>query len=311
MRDEIRDAIFEMAKTDPRIAYIGSDLSPGLLERMRKEMPGRAFMEGISEQYCVGMATGLATEGMVPWVETFASFLTRRAFEQIALAAQQNLPLRLLGLGGGLIYAHLAPTHLAIDDVALMRSIPGMTVICPCDAAEGRALALQSTDYPGPIYFRVGWTQPNVNHHTPIRIGRAVRLYGPDHRSSEKVLVLIISTGSITAQAITAARLLGSEIPCRVLHCATVKPLDLDAIMDASDVGDIYTIEEHSEIGGLGDAVQNLGWKINKIGIPDVWPDRYGTRDDALRQYGLQPDQIADRIRRELNLSYSVVGKNQ
>ncbi len=311
MRSAFIDAIFELAAQDPRVAYIGSDLSPELMARMQAEMPGRAFMEGVSEQACVDMAAGMAMDGMIPWVHTIATFLTRRSFEQIALAAQQNLPVRLLGNGGGLIYSHLGPSHLALDDIALMRSIPNMTVICPCDAEEARQLALASKDYPGPIYFRVGWTQEPCLSPSEIFIGipRLARQWIEPSSAS----VLMVSTGSITAQAVDASELLiNSGIWCRVLHCHTVKPLDLDGIVRASrDVELIVIVEEHSLIGGLCSAVADAANMTGAlaltgatlmlgIGIPDVWPERYGTRDELLTIYGLQPDQIADRIKREL-----------
>jgi transketolase len=273
MRQAFIDTIFELAATDPRVCYIGSDLSPEIMARMKAEMPGRAWMEGVSEQYCVGMATGLAHEGKIPWVHTISTFLTRKGYEQIALAAQQRLPLRLLGNGGGLIYAPLGPTHLAIDDIALMRAIPNMTVICPSDAIEARFLANHYKDHLGPIYFRVGVTQAEIN---PISMSSR-----PD--------VVIASTGSISREASTAAEIIGSSF----VHFPVVKPLDSSIIRPGSVV---FSVEEHSIIGGLGDAI---GADI-KIGIPDVWPDLYGTREDLLRHYELTPEQIAERIRREL-----------
>jgi len=271
MRQAFIDTIFELASQDPRVCYIGSDLSPEIMARMKAEMPGRAWMEGVSEQYCVGMATGLALEGKIPWVHTIATFLTRRAFEQIAIAAQQNLPLRLLGNGGGLIYAPLGPTHLAIDDIALMRSIPNMTVICPADSHEARELAIAYKDHQGPIYFRVGVDQ----------------IMSYDLRAADHDFI-IVCAGSISKQAVEAANLLG----CLAEHHSVVKPIKVDRVRYA----ELVSVEEHSVIGGLGDAI---GADL-KIGIPDVWPDRYGTREDLLRYYGLMPEQIAERIRREL-----------
>lgn len=319
MRQALINSIFELAKIDPRTAYIGSDLSPDIMARMNAEMPGRAWMEGVSEQYCVGMATGLALEGMVPWVHTIATFLTRRAFEQIALAAQQNLPIRLLGNGGGLIYAPLGPTHLAIDDIALMRSIPNMTVICPCDAEEARELAMASKDYPGPIYFRVGWTQQpwRFFDHT-AEIGKAMGYESYAEDGEPPPRVLLISTGSITLNAQCAAEMLAGRdgISCAVMHCHTVKPLDLDGILHAAQGCEmIGTVEEHSLIGGLASALTDamlidgrtrIEWpnnscKVIAMGIPDVWPHRYGTRDDLLRYYRLQPDQIAGLVKEELS----------
>ena len=137
MRPACVNMVFELAKRDPRVAYIGSDLSPDLTERMKAEMPGRAFMEGVSEAHVIGMAAGMAMEGYIPYVHTIATFITRRCYEQVAVdLCLHNLPVRLIGNGGGLVYAPLGPTHLAIEDIAIMRALPNMTVVSVCDADE-------------------------------------------------------------------------------------------------------------------------------------------------------------------------------
>ncbi len=206
MRPAAVDKIFEMARRDPRVCYLASDLSPEILERMNREMPGRAHMCGVSEQAMIGMAAGMAMEGCIVWCHTIASFLTRRCFEQIALdVGMQNLPVRLLGSGGGLCYSHLGPSHLAIDDMALMRSIPNMTVISACDAEEMTKLMDGSMDLPGPAYFRIGWTQPMVTVHTHTDVGRARLVWQPDP-TTFPARVLLVSTGSITQQAVNAAK---------------------------------------------------------------------------------------------------------
>ena len=123
---------------------------------MKEEMPGRAFMEGVSEQHVVGMAAGLAMEGFIPFVHTIATFITRRCFEQVAVdLCLHNLPVRLIGNGGGLVYAPLGPTHLAIEDIAIMRALPNMTVVAVCDADEMKRFMDQTLDWPGPIYIRL------------------------------------------------------------------------------------------------------------------------------------------------------------
>src|SRR5258708_260518 len=152
MRPACIDMVFELATRDARVAYIGSDLSPDLTERMKKEMPGRAFMEGITEAGVVGMGAGMAMEGYVPYVHTIATFITRRCYEQVALdLCLHKLPVRLIGNGGGLVYAPLGPTHLATDDIAIMRALPGMTVVACCDAEEVKRLMGASLDLPDPL----------------------------------------------------------------------------------------------------------------------------------------------------------------
>src|SRR2546425_9497541 len=146
---------------------------------MKEEMPGRAFMEGVSEAHVVGMAAGLAMEGFIPFVHTIATFITRRCYEQVAVdLCLHNLPVRLIGNGGGLVYAPLGPTHLAIEDIAIMRALPNMTVVVPCDAQEMRRLVLQTLDWPNPIYFRVAkGGEPSVSRaDLPCTFGKAIRL---------------------------------------------------------------------------------------------------------------------------------------
>ena len=157
MRKTSLDCIYELAKKDNRVLFIGSDLGPGVLEDFKKNIPDRFFMEGVAEQYIIGMSAGLAKEGFIPYVNTISTFLTRRCYEQVAIdLCLHDLPVRLIGNGGGLVYAPLGPTHLAIEDLSLMRSIPNMTIISPCDAHEMRNLMLQTLDYKHPIYIRLG-----------------------------------------------------------------------------------------------------------------------------------------------------------
>ena len=134
MRKTSLNQVYELAKKDKRVLFIGSDLGPDVLLEMKEQMPNRFFMEGVSEQYIIGMAAGLALEGYIPYVNTIATFLTRRCFEQITTdLCLHNLPVRLIANGGGAVYAPLGPTHLAIEDISIMRSLPNMTIISPCD----------------------------------------------------------------------------------------------------------------------------------------------------------------------------------
>jgi transketolase len=156
MRKTCVDMVYELAKRDPRVVFIGSDLSPGLLKDMKKEFPDRYFMEGVNEQNIVGMAAGLAMDGFIPYVNTIATFITRRCYEQVALdACLHNLPIRLIGNGGGLVYAPLGPTHLAIEDISIMRALPRMTVTAACDAPEMKRLMAATLKWPSPVYIRL------------------------------------------------------------------------------------------------------------------------------------------------------------
>src|ERR1700733_13452357 len=147
MRKEAMAGIYELAQRDPRVVFIGSDLGAGTLDDMRREMPDRWFMEGVSEQAIIGMAAGLAMDGFIPYINTIATFLTRRCYEQVAVdLCLHKLPVRLLASGGGPVSAPLGPTHIAIEDIAIMRALPNMTVVAPADAEEMKRLMPQTLD---------------------------------------------------------------------------------------------------------------------------------------------------------------------
>lgn len=312
MRPTCIDMVFELAKRDSRVAYIGSDLDPPLTRRMREEMPGRAFMEGVSEQHVVGMAAGLAMEGFIPYVHTIATFITRRCYEQVAVdLCLHNLPVRLIGNGGGLVYAPLGPTHLAIEDIAIMRALPNMTVVSVCDAEEMKRFMDQTLDWPGPIYIRLAkGFDPIVSHPEPgFTIGKAIVMR---EASGLRGRVLIVSTGVATTRALAAAEELASDgIECTIMHMHTVKPLDTDALLrHASGAELVVTVEEHTVLGGLGSAVtdalvENLPGAVpamKRLGIPDAFARKYGSQDDLMEIYGLKPPQIAQSVRDGLRL---------
>lgn len=307
MRPACIDMVFELAKRDPRVVYIGSDLSPDLTERMKKEMPGRAFMEGISEQHVVGMAAGLAMEGFIPYVHTIATFITRRCYEQVAVdCCLHNLPVRLIGNGGGLVYAPLGPTHLAIEDIAIMRALPNMTVVSVCDADEMRRFMPKTLDWKGPVYIRLakGFDPIVSRPENDFEIGKAIIM----RRAKARGGVLMVATGVMTTRALKAAESLAEEgIESTLLHLHTIKPLDVDAVrLHAQDARLILTLEEHTVIGGLGSAVTDALVQdsagslpmIRRLGIPDDFPHNYGSQDDLLDTFGLQPAGIVDAVRR-------------
>jgi len=172
MRKTCLDMVYELAQEDDRIFFIGSDLGFGTLKDFKENIPERFFMEGVSEANLVGMGCGLAHEGKIVYVNTIATFLSRRCFEQIVLdAGLHKANIRLIANGGGLVYAPLGPTHLAIDDIAILRAIPGMTIVAVADANEMRRFMPQTVDYPGPIYIRLakGHDHPLVRAHKPCR----------------------------------------------------------------------------------------------------------------------------------------------
>jgi transketolase len=157
MRKTCLDMVYELAKSDARVVFIGSDLGIGTLKQFKAEMPSRFFMEGVSEANLIGISAGFALEGKIVYANTIATFLTRRCFEQVCLdLCLHNVNVRLIGNGGGLVYAPLGPTHLATEDLAIFRALPHMTILAPADATEMRRMMPLTLNHPGPIYIRLG-----------------------------------------------------------------------------------------------------------------------------------------------------------
>lgn len=315
MRETCVNMVYELAKRDERVVFIGSDLSPGLLANMQAEFPDRYYMEGVYEANIIGMAAGLAMEGYIPYVNTIATFITRRCYEQIAVdLCMHNLPVRLIGNGGGVVYAPLGPTHLATEDISIMRALPNMTVVSVCDAEEMKRLMRATLDWPQPLYIRLGKGGDEVvscdNKH--FIIGKAINLYQSIGENNHRIV--IISTGVMTQRALKVAKSLELlSINVTVLHCHTVKPLDINCIVHHAKEADlVITIEENSLIGGLGSAVTDclteaLGRQIpliKRFGLPDCFPGKYGSQEMLLDYYGLSVGQLHDEIMRILKNSF-------
>jgi len=310
MRNTCLNMVFELGKRDHRTIFIGSDLSPGLLAEMKREMPDRYYMEGVTEANIIGMAAGLAMEGYVPYVNTIATFITRRCYEQVAIdLCLHNLPVRLIGNGGGFVYAPLGPTHLAIEDISIMRALPNMTVVAVCDAPEMVRLMECSLDWPKPMYIRLAKGGDPVVSRAELgfTIGKAIVLREP--RSSKPVVLM--ATGVMTTNCLLAANLLEQEgIDTSVVHFHTVKPLDEAAVLEHARAACLLvTAEEGTKIGGFGSAVTDVlvakqGASLPlllRLGLPDVYPQRYGVQNDLLETYGLMPPQIAAMVANVVN----------
>ena len=302
MRATCQNMVYELAKRDNRVIFIGSDLSPALLADMKKEMPERWYMEGITEANVIGMAAGLAMEGYVPYVNTIATFITRRCYEQVAVdLCLHELPVRLIGNGGGLVYAPLGPTHLAIEDMAIMRALPNMTVTAVCDAKEMVRLMNCTLDWPHPIYIRLakGGDPVVSREENGFAIGKAI----PMVRARSRRSVVFMATGVMTTNCLAAADLLSKDgHDASVVHFHTVKPLDEETVLEFADGAElVVTVEEGTRIGGFGSAVtdllvEKLGVAIPpvlRIGLPDAFPHKYGLQEELFEVYGLTPAQIA------------------
>jgi transketolase len=302
MRETCLKTVYEAAKTDERVVFVGSDLGVGVLKEFKQTIPTRFYMEGISEQNIIGMAAGLAMEGNVVYVNTIATFLTRRCYEQIAVdLCMHNVNVRLIASGGGLVYAPLGPTHLAIEDIAIMRALPNMTVLAPADAVEMKRLVHATVEHKGPVYIRVakGYDPVVTKDEGPFVIGKAVPMRdGGD--------ALILCTGVALQVSLAAAeRLEKAGARAAVLHLPTVKPLDAEAIRAAAlKVPAIVTVEEHTLMGGLGSAAAELlaesdllaERRFRRVGLPDVFPNFYGDQNNMMRKYGISAENVAAQV---------------
>ncbi|MFH2204179.1 MAG: transketolase C-terminal domain-containing protein [Elusimicrobiota bacterium] len=306
MRKRCLNTIHELARRNKDVVFVGSDLGAGVLEDMKQELPGQFMMEGVSEQHIVGMAAGLAMSGKIVYINTIAPFITRRCFEQNVIdlgLAKANV--RLTGSGGGLVYAPLGPTHLATDDIAIMRAIPNMTVIAPADAEEMERVVRASETYAGPIYIRIakGGDPVVSSPDHPFAIGEAVV-----HRDAGEVL--FVTTGIMLARSLAATESLRkSGIEAGVVHLHTIKPFDGETVLRAlGGARVVITLEEHTIVGGLGSAVAELIAEnifirtplLQRLGIPDVFPDQYGSQDSLLKRFGLDVESIVRRTEESL-----------
>jgi transketolase len=300
MRKRWLETLNRLAVEDERIVFIGSDLTADAgMKKFHEDIGPRFFMEGVSEMHIVGMAAGMAMCGRIPYVNTIATFLTRRCYEQNMIdVGHANVKVRLIGGGGGLVYAPLGPTHLATEDIAIMRSIPNMTVVAPCDADEMERAIEASVDWPGPIYFRVakGGEATVSRRDLGFEIGKPIV-----HRAGGDVL--LIDTGTMLQTALVAADQLAKEgISCGVIHAHTVKPFDRDAVIGAiRGARVVLTLEEHAVNGGLGGLVAELVAEtrmprpvaFKRIGLPDAFMDEYGSQDSLKAKFGLDAAGIA------------------
>ena len=295
-RDRYGNALKELGKDHPDLVVLDADLASATKTSIfKKEFPDRHFDCGIAEGNMVVAAAGMSTMGLVPFVSTFAMFSAGRAFEQIRNSiGYPHLNVKIGATHGGISVGEDGASHQCCEDFALMRSIPGMTVICPSDDVEARAAVKAAYQMEGPVYLRFGRLAVPVFHEESYQFqigkGEVVR-EGKD--------LAIIATGLMVNEAIEAAKTLEAEgISARVVNMATIKPLDEELVLDcARSCGKIITCEEHSVIGGLGEAVcgllaEKLPTPVRKIGVNDEY-GHSGPAAALLKQFGLSAEHIA------------------
>ncbi|NLY91829.1 MAG: hypothetical protein GX081_09555 [Firmicutes bacterium] len=298
-RKAFSEAMTEFGLKDERVFSVAAD-SESRFGAFRKEAPERAINVGIAEQNAMSIAAGLAFCGKIPFISTYATFLTMRACEQIRTdIAFANLNVRIVGTNAGFSSDWLGMTHQALEDVALMRAIPNMTVLVPADGAETYRMVEALINYEGPAYLRIRGTEkePHIPCAEPVVIGKARKIRDGND-------LTIIACGRLVYEAMEAAdRLARDGIKARVLDMHTVKPLDEEAVLKAArETKRILTVEEHNVIGGLGSAVAevtsaNYPVTVRRMGVTD----RFGVpgkEADLFSFFGLTADHIVTEARK-------------
>ena len=301
MRNAFAAAITELAQIDPRIVLLSGDIGNRLFDKFKDKSPDRFYNCGVAEANMTGVAAGMAMCGLRPLTYTITPFGTTRVLEQIRVdICYHNVPVTIVGTGSGLSYASLGPTHHSCEDVALMRVLSNMTVVCPADSMEVRPALEAILKLDGPAYLRLGKKgEPAVHAKPPkFEIGRVI----PMREGNE---VCILGMGTMVSVGLKAAELLEKDgVSAKVVSFHTVKPLDDEFLAEAfKKFSVVAVIEEHSRIGGLGSAVGE--WltanriatgALAEFGTPDIFMHEAGSQEYARERFGLTGPAIAAEL---------------
>ena len=298
MRNAFLDTLFELAQQDERVVFITGDLGYRVVEKFMEQRPRQFLNAGVAEQNMTGLAAGMALSGKIVFTYSIGNFPTMRCLEQIRNdVCYHEANVKIVTVGGGFAYGPMGVTHHAIEDLAVMRAIPGLMVVAPGDPVETRAATRAITAHPGPCYLRLGKAGEPTVHPGPIefQLGKAIRF------REGRDLTLISTGGMLQTAAKAAERLATQGIQTRVLSMHTLKPLDESAVLDvARETGCIATLEEHSVNGSLGSAVAELlaeTWDVKvpfkRIGMPPIFSPHIGSQEYMLQKHGLNDEAVA------------------
>jgi len=302
MRQKALLTVYKLAKQDPRVVFIGSDLGAGTLKEMQADIPAQFFMEGISEQHVVGFAAGLAQEGFIPYINTIGTFLTRRSFEQVSIdIGLHRLPVRLLASGGGMVYAPLGPTHTAIEDIGLMLSVPNMKVFAPADAFEMENLLSTVVEDKDPHYVRFGKGGESIVTQEFTTFELKPKIFG-----NESAEVIIFTTGIMLQHCLDAKSELQTQgFSTTVFHFPYLNNLsieELDSYFASARVR--LCVEEHVPRGGLFTQILHeliLAGKpltnLYQLALSDSFSHNYGSQMDHLNSNGLTAPKVVAKIK--------------
>ncbi len=313
MRNAFATEVTVLAGDDERLVLLSADIGNRLFDRFKERFPGRFFNCGVAEANMVSVAAGMALCGLRPVTYTIASFTTARCFEQIRVdVCYQNLPIMIVGVGAGLAYAANGGTHHSCEDIATLRVLPNMTVVCPGDPIEVRLAVRAALNLDGPVYLRLGKKgEPTVHVQPPeFKIGKGIIVRpGRD--------VCLLSTGNLLPVAVqTAEKLSMAGTSTQVVSLHTVKPLDELLLAEAFAKFElVVTVEEHSFLGGLGGSVAE--WLADRppqrahlcrVGTSDKFLHEAGGQEYARECFGLTPEKIASKVLRLMHYERQRVG---
>lgn len=300
MRKAFINTLIELAEKDESIYLLSGDLGFSVFEEFIEKFPQRFLNCGVAEQNMVGLAAGLALEGKKPYLYSIIPFLTMRCFEQIRNdICYQNLNVKLVGIGSGLTYGHLGATHWAIEDIAILRALPNLTLLCPADPIETRELLLKAYLTPNPTYIRLVKRGEKIIHNQKdqIEIGKPSVL----REGKEGAIIAAGIQVEFSLQAIEKLKKLGHNYKLISLH--SLKPVDRDLLLkEIKEIKKIFTVEEHNIIGGVGSVVAEIlaesDWSgdFKRIAIPDEYSQEIGSTAYLQKKYCLDPERITDYI---------------
>jgi transketolase len=303
MRNKFADTFYELGKQDPRLCIVVADISPaGSIAKFRTEFPDRFINTGVAEQIMIGMTAGMAQRGLRPFAYTIATFALYRPFEMVRDdLCYQNLPVTVVGIGGGLTYSTLGATHHAQEDVVIARAVPNLTVIAPCDPAETEAATRWcATQTVGPVYLRLGKAgEPDFTSRAP-----EPWIFGKLHHIRAGHDICILSYGAIMKRAHEIAdRLEAAGRSTAIVSVHTLKPLDVAGISELlGSFLSVAIIEECAPIGSLSMQIKEIAWnagtktKIHSFTLKDSFIHCYGSHDDILDAHGLSVSEVTQRI---------------
>lgn len=306
MRIAFVNTLFSFAKKDKRIMLLTGDLGFSVFEKYIEEFPKQFLNMGVAEQNMTGVAAGMSMEGKIPIVYSIVPFVTMRNFEQIRNdICYQNLNVKIVGVGAGFSYGPYGHTHHGLEDIGILRTLPNMVILCPGDPYEVIAVTKAALAYKGPVYLRLGKAREPILHKNipSLTIGKGIVL-----KEGKDITIIATSTMLYRAWEV-AQKLKEKKISVRLISMVSIKPLDTGLIFDSVDkTKAIFTIEEHSIIGGLGSAVAEFLAKVEKkvlfssIGVPDRFTKEMGLQEYMRRANGLSTEQIYNTIVNALKL---------